>query len=347
MEQAVLNEKVMRKYLLGELPEEEREQIEKNMLTDDGFFQNLLTLEDTVEDELIDDYFNGNLTDREKKEFEQIFLSTQERREKLALVRDLNLRASSAAILPRVVETSSDMQPWWRALPALLRLQNPIVGLSLVTALLLFMTGGVWLLFRVQHLEIQLSQVRAQPENQSPPNQNLKEQLDQQRARNDDLSTSLNRAEEQRARLEQELESLKAQNGRSPEPPINAAPPQAQTPVFSVSLPLLRGRGAEGEGIKTVSLPPRTSRIRLDLALDTINPKDYKSYQVAVNKRDGAEVWKSNRVQVKTKGGESYITLILAATLLPEGEYNVELSGVSSDNQNELLGMYSFRVAPQ
>lgn len=347
MEQAVLNETVMRKYLLGELPEEEREQIEKNILTDDGFFQNLLTLEDAVEDELIDDYFNGNLTDREKKEFERIFLSTHERREKLALVRDLNTRAFSAPIRPRVGETPSQSQPWWRTLPALLRLQNPVVALSLMTALLLVMVGGVWLLLRVQHLETELSQLRAQPQNQSPPEQNLKEQLDQQRARNDDLSSSLNQAEQQRARLEQELNSLKAQNTRSPEPPGNQPPNQSQTPVFSVTLPLLRGRGTEGEGIKTVALPLGTSRIRLDLALDTINPKDYKSYQAVVKKRDDTEVWKAKRVNVTTKGAESYITLILAATILPEGEYNVELNGISGDNQNELIGMYSFRVMPR
>jgi hypothetical protein len=68
---------------------------------------------------------------------------------------------------------------------------------------------------------------------------------------------------------------------------------------------------------------------------------------VAVKKRDGTEVWKANRVNVRMKGGESYITLTLSATIFPEGEYNVELNGVSSDNQNELIGMYSFRVVPQ
>ena len=64
MKQAVPSEQIMRKYLLGVLSEEERERIEQNMLTDDGFYEDFLPLEDMVEDDLIDQYLNGDLTGR-------------------------------------------------------------------------------------------------------------------------------------------------------------------------------------------------------------------------------------------------------------------------------------------
>lgn len=345
MKLAVLNEQVMRKYLLGGLSEEEREHIEKNMLTDEGFYEDLCSLEDLVEDDLIEQYLDGDLTDGEKKGFEQIFLSTTERREKLELARDLNRRASLSTARSEAFEPARVSTSRWRSLASLLHLENPAVGLSLATALLLMIVSCVWLLFRAQRLETELSEARSQQRNQSPAEQSLKESLDQQRVRNDELAASLSQAQEQRARLEQELNSLKGQNARPQETNVNRPPVQSPAPIFSFVLNPFRGRGPTGEGLTEINIPAKTGRVRLSLALDTINPKDYKSYQATVEKRDGTQIFKTRRLVVTSKDGEDYVGFTLPATLLQDGVYNIELSGVSTDNKTEPLGLYSVRVA--
>ena len=79
------DEKVIRKHLLGSLTEEELSRAEERLLADDDYFE-LLTI---MEEELIDDYISGDLTDEDRKQFEAHFLSTPERREKLRFAQTL------------------------------------------------------------------------------------------------------------------------------------------------------------------------------------------------------------------------------------------------------------------
>src|SRR2546423_1418154 len=97
MEQPAINEQVVKKYLLGELAEREREQIEERLLTDDSFYATLTALEDEVEDELIEQYLDGELTPPQREHFERVLLHTPERAEKLRLLKDLKEMTVSVA----------------------------------------------------------------------------------------------------------------------------------------------------------------------------------------------------------------------------------------------------------
>lgn len=343
MKQPLLNEHVIRDYLLGTISEGEREQIEERMLTDDLFFENLAALEDVVEDDLIDQYLNDDLTSQERKGFEQIFLSTGERREKLELARDLSRRASLVVVRSNDTGAVSGKFSWFRSLSAFTGFQNPLVGIPVVAALLLLTFGCIWLSFRVRHLGAELSRLKVE-QPQPSQDQNLNEQLGRLRVRNEELTANIQQTEEQRARLEQELTLLKAQQEQGRETPGGGSPHQLLSPVsFSIVLPLVQSRGAESN-IKVVNPPPNATRVQLVLGLDTINPNDYKSYQVIIEDRGGAEVWRTNKVRVRKRAGENYIVLTLPASRLSGGEYNVELNGVSANNQSETIGAYSFRV---
>ena len=69
----------IRKYLLGELSEEERFAAEERLLTDRAFHQEILI----VEEELIEEYLEGSLTN--KAGFTQYFLDNPGRAEKLQI----------------------------------------------------------------------------------------------------------------------------------------------------------------------------------------------------------------------------------------------------------------------
>ncbi len=74
---------VLKKYLLGNLKEVEA--IEKRILADEDYFQEL----EMVEEELIQDFADGNLSASEKVLFEQNFVLTPERVNKLSFAKNL------------------------------------------------------------------------------------------------------------------------------------------------------------------------------------------------------------------------------------------------------------------
>src|SRR2546423_1528124 len=69
----------IRRYLLGNLPAAEQEEIEKTLLASDEFFEELLV----TEDELIDAYLSGGLNTDDRAAFESHFLATPERHDQL------------------------------------------------------------------------------------------------------------------------------------------------------------------------------------------------------------------------------------------------------------------------
>ncbi|MEZ5427707.1 MAG: hypothetical protein R2747_15670 [Pyrinomonadaceae bacterium] len=72
----------IKNYLLGSNPDDS-EKIEERLMTDDGFFEQILAFEE----EIIQDYVDGRLTENEKERFETHFLISEERRQKLSFAR--------------------------------------------------------------------------------------------------------------------------------------------------------------------------------------------------------------------------------------------------------------------
>jgi CHAT domain-containing protein len=79
------NDKLLRTYLLGTLPQERAEQLEERLLKDDEIGERL----SLIEDELIEDYARNALDAGDRQQFEKYFLSNPKRRRKLMLVRGL------------------------------------------------------------------------------------------------------------------------------------------------------------------------------------------------------------------------------------------------------------------
>lgn len=342
MKEVRLDEHTVRKYLLGELAVDEREQIEERLLTDDTFFNNLTVLEEEVEDELIDEYVSGDLTAAERENFERIFLSSPERNDKLNLARDLRERVA----VPTAASVS-ERASWWLSLPAFLRFQNPLTSFSLALMLLLMSACGLWLYFKSNRLETELRQTQARIQ---PPDQ--QKQAEQLRARNDELAASLRQSEEKRAELEKEVASLSARIERAPEGPSDLSPgkskmspPQSRSAILSLILPLARGRGSQGEKVEVLNLSHNYTGVRLALSLESIDPRGYRGFQAKVENRAEIEVWKSPVVGVRREGGENRVVLTVPASRLSaDGDYTVTLNGLTREGLSEPVGMYLFRV---
>lgn len=80
-------EAVIRRYLLGDLPEDLQLEIEERAFEDQQY---TLAIEE-AENDLIDEYIQGGMSERERRQFESLFFNSAERRRKLKFARTLSL----------------------------------------------------------------------------------------------------------------------------------------------------------------------------------------------------------------------------------------------------------------
>ncbi len=123
----------IKKYLLGQLAGADLAEIERRVLTDDEFYEEV----QIMEDELVDEYVNAQLSADERRLFEKNYLSDPDSHNKLRLGRALDRHLSA--------------QPFERhekAVFPFLPFKNPIVSYSLAAALLLIVTVVSLIVFK-------------------------------------------------------------------------------------------------------------------------------------------------------------------------------------------------------
>src|SRR4051812_47551618 len=85
MKQGIEEDIVIRRYLMGDSPQEEQLLVEERLFLDSEYLQ----MRQAVEDDLIDEYLHGELSPDEREQFEKYFLSTPERHEALKIAEAL------------------------------------------------------------------------------------------------------------------------------------------------------------------------------------------------------------------------------------------------------------------
>lgn len=162
MKEADEEERVLRRYLLGELNEDEQERVEVRFITDLDFKQRALI----VEDELVEDYLSGELSDAEKALFTGHFLATPEQRQKLKIAgsvrRYLIVEKSPPPLEPdgevlplRARESGMKNRPFWR---------KPLILVPASLMILLVLVFGLLRLTGVQQRRNQLAEIRLELE---------------------------------------------------------------------------------------------------------------------------------------------------------------------------------------
>src|SRR2546421_2580710 len=103
----------IRRYLLGNLPAAEQEEIEKDLLTNGDLFEELLV----IEEELIDDYLSGELNTDDRTAFESHFLATPERHDQLRFGRAFkNFLSQNRRLAAPPLEAVPAQSAWTRFL---------------------------------------------------------------------------------------------------------------------------------------------------------------------------------------------------------------------------------------
>jgi len=154
-------QQTVRHYLLGELTPEDSSQVEERLLIDDDFYHELLA----GEDDLIDDYLSSELSAEGKRLFDNHFMTTPERREKLRFARGLKKYVSqvgavaaqtavagvTSAAPSKAAKPPPDKRGWSWFLPR----QNPALSYSLAAASFLIVVVGAVAIIRTVALKPQ------------------------------------------------------------------------------------------------------------------------------------------------------------------------------------------------
>jgi hypothetical protein len=131
---------LIRQYLLGELDESEREQVEQRVITDPDYKEEVLI----TEEELLEEFVNGTLSGPELESFTRMYSSSPAQWRKVKIAQALNKYAIDHSAL---VQPSTSQKSWARSLFALFRTKNRFNQYSLAGLIIVLAVGGAVLVY--------------------------------------------------------------------------------------------------------------------------------------------------------------------------------------------------------
>ncbi len=299
------NEVLMRRYLLGDLPREERGRLEESYLSDAQVFEELTA----IQNDLIDAYVRGELEEGERQQFEAEYFRSPQRRQRVEFARALNQVLTAA-------RRAAPAQPGslWNRILAAFSLPRTAPRLAFSIAAILLVASISWLTLQNQRLRAGLRQaLAAQAE--------LRREQDTLRQHIAELEVSPNR---------------KA-------PANQAASEVAQIePPVGPGLRLYPGvaRDAAG-GQNTLVLSPTASEFHLQLMLEDA---EYQTYEAVLLTSEWKEILRTKNLHSQSISGSVVISWRLPARAIESGDYVVQLIGQTAKGKRDDLESYSFRV---
>ncbi len=310
------SEHLIRRYLLGAVTEAEREDVESRLMVDDNFFQQIGLLED----ELIDEYLDSDLSPKDRRQFEEIFLCAPERQQKLRFARALQTYATNAA-RAGASEDHAKAAPWWQPILALFNPPRQVLVGSLATAVVALLAGGPWTYLRISGLEQRIAALQA---GRQDDEFRLRSLYEDQRVKTDQLAAQL--------RQEQEKWSAAQSGGGTGLRTTRFA--LASTISVLLSPGLTRGAGTT----QRLEISEGTTLVRVKLDL----PENrYRTY-TAVLLSNGQEIFGRRNLKASETTDQITLNLDLPAPDLQSGDYEIRLFGPDRTEQFET---YILRLA--
>jgi hypothetical protein len=139
MKEEPVTDAEVRRFLLGDVDDDERQRIESLFISDAGMKKKILF----AEDHLIEDYLEESLTTSERDKFLAQYGYTPQQRRRLRITRSIKKYAVAEAML---AQTATSAIPKWRAFLSALRPRNPKTFIPIAAILTIaFIIAFVWL----------------------------------------------------------------------------------------------------------------------------------------------------------------------------------------------------------
>lgn len=317
---------VITQYLLGTLPEVERERLDELSITSQEFAESL----SATENDLIDCYVQGELSGTMLAQFESHYLASRVRRERVEFAEAFHVFASRQKVFDSSIRGPADLdrnrKGGWLSTLNIFGGRFPALQWGLVVAAVVFIAAGAFLLVQTARLRQQMSVEQARRDELQQHERQLQKELDQQRASNTAIEQELAQVREERARMEEELR-------KSGKLPISGA-----SIASFVLTPQMRGGGQA----QSVSIPVNASRVTMQLNLE---PNDYQTFAVALlDQSNHQELWRSGKLKARSKGNFQALSVSFSTSLLKPQAYTLQVYGTSASGKSEIMSDYPFKV---
>ena len=93
---------------------------------------------------------------------------------------------------------------------------------------------------------------------------------------------------------------------------------------------------------KRLIIAPGSDLLRLQL--DLKQKGEYQSYRAVLQTAEGNEVWSQDSLRARATAAGQAVVLRLPARLLPEGDYQLTLKGLTASREFEEVGDYYFSI---
>jgi hypothetical protein len=283
---------------------------------------------DIAEEELIDRYVRDELSFDERQLLEKGLRSSPELVNRLHFARlfaDAADRAAEAEASSFREGPQPSRKSWWPF--GLTRLSHPAFNLAFAASALIILIGAAGLLAAWINLRRQTQQVADQRAALARQKLELDKSAAEQRLATEQTTAALQEKQQQIEADQRRLDEL-----------IQAQNQKANAPSAGIATLFLTPSLRSSDAGKELSPPPGTSKIKLQLAVKSI---DYHRFLVEIKNSQDKVIF---RPKAAAPRSGKLVSVTIPRQVLPSGTYSLQVSGISSDATPELLGNYSFRI---
>lgn len=303
MREQVLSDVVARRFWLGQLSPEEQGRIEELAFEDHHTFAFL----ESVENDLIDEFIQGDLSQEEKLSFESHFLSLPGNRNHLEISRMLQRHLDNIPDVPERKRFS--FLDWFKLQSGWLKISVTAVATLVLVIVILWIITLFWQARKPAAIQAGPDRPTAMPSPSFEGSPSLAPTASPAHVENKPKSLTPERKK-----------ALTAYALLSP----SAAP--------------------RSEDVQQLPVARDTPTMTLELAL--ISQRNFRTYEAALENEAGSELqrWTNLTAQSLTSGRALKID-VPSALLKPQEFYRVVVSGVSSKGETEVIARYPFEVS--
>jgi hypothetical protein len=335
---------ILRRYLLGELPEAERSELADRYFVDEEFFDELLD----VENELVDQYVRGQLSSEERKNFGDYLRSLPDGESKLATAYALMEAGNEARVaspaqsaeatragltedthLP-TAEASPASRSRWESLSEWLFGGRHSLQYATATILIALVACLAYLIVTQRQLHRDLEQFRAERTHAEQEKLNLARQAQTAQQEQTAQRERISQLEQELARAQQQQEQQKEAQD-TPQPSTTAV-------LASLTLtPTLRSGGTPD--VLTLTRNTKT----VSLVMPVASEEQIAGYRAVLQTSEGQLVFSQKRLRPQPSRRGRAVTLRLPAARLTGDSYKLTLQGKAADGI-EIAQDYYFNI---
>lgn len=309
MNEKTISEEMIIQYLLNDLKDADEAHFEEAYLRDGSLFDQILA----IEEELIEDYVRGELTEYERQRFELHYLANQARRARVEAARQLVRLCSAPApksLAGRKFSLRSQLQSLWG---------RPLIP-SFALAIALLLVLGAFLANQVLQLRRRLGAVTEERAA-------LVRQSDELEKRRSDESGR--QTEEQTRNIADRRDQAKRETRQVRRAGARIA--------LLMLLPSTREIGRPNE----VSISPQTTLVEIRIPLES----NHDRYRASVQTAEGNKViWSEEGIRPRRKGNNLYVLARVPVDRFRESGENEFRLSLTGSAPNEIPDLYFFQV---